>query len=870
MITPSCLSRVVWLVLLAFLAPLLGSARETISLNPGWAFLLGDPKEKPIAETVTPPGWDLVSLPHTHEIFPSDLAGFKEHGRNVGWYRRTFNIAHEWSGHRIFLVFQGAMQTTQVWVNGQPAGEYAVSGYDTFHFDVTALVRAGKNTLAVRVDNTVNPDIPPDFLKTDFMQFGGLYRDVDLVVTDPVYVTFPWEAKAAGLRFTVPEITTDNAVIATETTVRNTAATAKSVLVRTTVLDAQGKKVTSVESTQTIAPGADATFVDRTPAITKPELWSPARPYLYRLETTLAIDGKTVDRIETPYGLRWFEFTKDRGFFLNGQPLKLIGANRHQTWPFIGNAVPAGLHRLDAQQLKNMGSNWVRLSHYPHDPKFLAMLDEMGLLALAEGPTWWGAGNDQWVRNLHESFCRMIRRDRNHPSIIIWNTCLNHGGADRDLVAIAKEEDPTRGRGQDNVPAVMDFSHGKVTGNGAITIEHTGHTFPVARGERAVGKDTNREYEQVRRHWEQTNASYLKVDNLGMAVWAMYDYNTFHNDNDGIARHGVFDLFRLPKYSYWWHQSELTSAPMARVLRVDDDTACVFSNAGSVRLSQDTGGGYGPGVVQAPDSGFVLKHPPFHFNIEPAAVALKAEALVGGKVVATHEWKKAGAPAALQLQTERARFTADGADLTRVVVSAVDAAGTLVEDASISVNFSLAGPGQLIGEKPARLRAGQFIVLVQSGFRPGALTLTAEAAGLKPAKLALQTTALTGRFDFAPGFANLAPTRSDRIVLPPTAVAPEGSWFALKPKRDVQKNAWIESDAILIPGKIPSAAVSIRGGEYRIYTSEWSNQPGKVVSGDAIYVRVKSRGGDDQPSWAELTIGDIKTRFEVTTPKKNQ
>lgn len=867
---PLPLVRNFFLLVIALLFSAASFAREAISLNPGWHFLLGDPGEKSAAETFSTEGWDLVSLPHTHEIFPSDLAGFKARGRNIGWYRRDFSVAQEWSGRRLFLVFHGSMQSTKVWVNGRPAGEYSVSGYDSFHFDVTSLVRPGKNSLAVRVDNTVNPDIPPDFLKTDFMQFGGLYRDVDLVVTDAVYVTFPWEAKAAGLRFTLPEISVANAVLAAETTVRNTTPRLQSVLVRTTVFDATGKPITVADSTQAVAPGADTTFSVRTPAILKPELWSPDRPYLYRIETSVIIGGKVVDRIVTPYGFRWFEFTKDRGFFLNGEPLKLIGANRHQTWPFIGNAVPAGLHRIDAAQLKAMGCNWVRLSHYPHDPKFLAMLDELGLLALAEGPTWWGAGNDQWMRNLQESFRRMIRRDRNHSSIIIWNTCLNHGGAERSLVEIAKEEDPTRARGQDNVPAVMDFSHGKVSGNGALTIEHTGHTFPVARGERAIGNHSNREYEQVRRHWEQTNASYLKVDNVGMAVWAAYDYNTFHNDNDGIARHGVLDLFRLPKYSFWWHQSELTAAPMAYVLRVDSDTACVFSNAVAVRLRQDTGSGYDLGVVQKPDTGFVLKHPPFHFAIDPAAVALKAEALVNGKVVATHEWRRAGAPAALTLTTERASFSADGADLTRVVVSAVDASGTLVEDSSLPVRFTLSGPGQLIGETPARLRAGRFIVLVQSGFSPGSLTLTAEADGLKSTSLALQTTALSGRVDFNPAFAKLSPTRSNRIVLPPAAQAPEGSWFALKSKRDVQRNAWIESDAILVPGEIPSAPVSIRGGEYRIYTSEWSSKPGKVVSGDALYVRVKSRGGDDQSSWVELTVGDIKTRFEVTTPKKSK
>ncbi len=847
--------------------PLL-KAREIVRINPGWYFLLGDPDKEPTGDDVAMADWDLVSLPHTHEIFPNDLAGFKERGRNVGWYRRTIEMPAAWAGKKVFLVFQGAMQTTRVWVNGKSAGEYAVSGYDSFHFDITHLLKKGKNTLAVRVDNTVNPDIPPDFLKTDFIQFGGLYRDVDLVVTDPVHITFPWEAKEAGIRLTLPEISKDQAVLAAETSVRNDSSSEVVVTVRTEVVAADGRKVASFDEEQKIPAQAGATFRGQTAPIMNPQLWSPSNPYRYTVNSIVLVNGAEQDRVSTKFGFRWFEFTKDRGFFLNGEPLKLIGANRHQTWPFIGNAVPDGLHREDAEQLKAMGCNWVRLSHYPHDPEFLDMLDEMGMLALAEGPTWWGAGNEKWMENLRESFRRMIRRDRNHASIVIWNACLNHSGANPSLVAIAKEEDPGRARGQDNVPAVMDFKHGKVSGNGAITIEHTGHTFPVARGERKVGNDANREYEQVKRHWEQTNASYLTPDNVGMAVWAMYDYNTFHNDNDGIARHGVFDLFRLPKYSYWWHKSELTDEPVVHVIRVDDGKACVFSNCEEVRLSQDTGSGYGKTETRKPDEGFALHHPPTHFGVDPAAVGLKAEGLHQGKVVATSEWRKAGEATALSLETARPEIVADGADLSRIIVSARDANGNLVEDSTLPVTFRISGPGQLVGENPAGLRAGQFIILAQSSFQPGTVEVTAEAAGLKPASIKIKTVPPPAGVDLPASVAAAKPTRSNRIVLPPGGVAPEDAWFRIAPKTDVQKNAWIESDPLLMPGEIKDAPVEIRGGEYRIYTGEWTSKPGRVIGGDAVYVRVKSRGGDGETAWAELNIGGTKTRFEVTTPPK--
>jgi beta-galactosidase len=613
----------------------------------------------------------------------------------------------------------------------------------------------------VRVDNRGNPETPPDGVQMDYILFGGLYRDVFLHVTDCTHLTFPWGAQKAGVRLTTPSASAKQVVIQAESTVRNDLTRARECTLVTEIRDRGGTLAACMTDKLNIAPGAETTLTQRCDAIASPHLWSPDDPYLYQVFTIIREGEHELDRMKTALGIRWVKFDRQEGFFLNGKGLKLVGANRHQTWPFVGGAVPNGLHRRDAEQLKAMGVNWVRLSHYPHDPDFLDALDELGLMALEEPPTWMQQGSAKWMANLQTSFRSMIRRDRNHPCVIVWGTCINHQGADERLVRAAIEEDPSRERGQATLPTPMNFVPLEVSGNGALPLEHTGHNFPTQRGARATTfrprngdrasaqRDVNREYRQAQRHWEQVNAAYLKKDNAGLAVWCMYDYNTFHNVNEpGMVWHGVCDLFRIPKFSYWWHKSELTVEPMTYIVRIDDTHAAVFSNCEQVRLWQDDGHGYQQLATQSPDTFFIgpegkpidyaLHHPPYHFAVAFNAQALKAEGLIQGEIKATSEWKRFGPPVALVLEADRTVIDADGADLSRILVTAVDADGTAVDTCSSVVSFDLSGLGQLIGENPVKLRAGKMIVLAQSGFIPGKLTISARADQLQTAQVTVE------------------------------------------------------------------------------------------------------------------------------------
>jgi len=839
-----------------------GESRVRVNMNPAWRFSLGEPAGEPFATGFNDEEWEIVSLPHTHDIFPTDLKGYRENGRNVGWYRRAIDVPAEWSGKRVFMEFQGAMQTTKLWVNGAPAGEYAVSGYDSFHFDITDQLKPGKNILAVRVDNTVNSNIPPDGKPTDFELFGGLYRDVHLVVTDPLHITFPWEAKEAGIRLTLPEVSATQAVVKVDATVRNDSKSEESCAVLTEIRNREGNVVVSMSDTCAVPAGASQTFSQSSQPIDKPNLWSPKDPYLYQVHTIVRRNGKEVDRVVTRLGIRWVKWDKVKGFFLNGEHLKLVGANRHQSWPFIGNAVPNGLHRRDAEQMKSIGCNWVRCSHYPHDPDFLDALDELGIMALEEGPTWGEIGGQPWMDNLEHSFRSMIRRDRNHPSIIIWNCCVNHGGGNTRLIAAATEEDPTRARGQDTVRCPMDFSHKSVSGGGALTIEHTGHTFPAHRGER-YKKDVsgNVEYDQAKRHYEQTDAAFKNGSNSGLAVWSLYDYNSLYFCPDGIRPHGALDLFRIPKYSYWWHISELTATPMSYIVRIDESNVCVFSNCEEVRLTTERGV-----KTQNPDPGFALHHPPFHFKVAPETAVIKAEGLIGGVVRAACEWKKPGVPVRLVLDADRSTITADGADISRIIVSAVDANGTAVDDCKDDVTFALEGAGRLIGENPAQLRAGKMIVLAQSGFARGKLKIRATAGSLMPASVIVKTTRCGADVDMP---VTVPSTRKDLIVNTDSSAAgstgaPVKTVLKFEPRKDVSPGVWVESNPIFLNEE---CSLAIEGGEYRVYTSPWSSKPGKAIANDAVYVRVKSADKPGGQATVILRAGKASIRFEVTTKK---
>lgn len=426
------------------------SERRKTSLTTHWKFYFGDPEGNYYRSDVDDANWEQVSIPHTLKLTDINLDGCDDDKtqltfhRTVGWYRRTINVSDNAS--KVFLEFEGAHQVTDLWVNGEHVGQHAIGGYTPFHFDITNFVRSGDNSLTLRVDNRRREDTPPDPGPFDYVKFSGLYRDVFLTETGPLHVTFPWEDFFAGVMITTPTVDPlhGNATISVRTSVRNESVHAKECGVLTRIIDAEGMVVLRLWDAEHIAPGMDRTFNQCGGIEEGLRLWSCEDPYLYRVNTTIFDGDRVVDCVENPLGVRSVTLSKEEGVLLNGKPIELLEANRHQHYAFIGDAVPNSLHFKDVLQLKQQGMNIVRTAHYPQDNALLDACDRLGILVYEEPPTWIGIGNDAWFDNLERAARRMVRNHRNHPSVIIWGAGINHRGAVPRMHYAIKQEDPTR------------------------------------------------------------------------------------------------------------------------------------------------------------------------------------------------------------------------------------------------------------------------------------------------------------------------------------------------------------------------------------------------------------------------------------------
>jgi len=371
------------------------SAREKIQLNQGWKFQPGNVSPAPLQPGFDDSGWDRVNLPHTFRLTSlnlddsTDTSAQETFHRDISWYRKSLTVNAK-PEQKVFLEFEGAHQITDLWLNGKHVGQHAIGAYTPFHFELTQYLNAtGENEIVLRLDNRKNENVPPDGLKADYVLFGGLYRDVYLVITDPIYIPFAWEKRDAGVRVTTPSVSHKGVTVSVQTAVRNTSSVSKKVEVVTRVIDAKHRTVLKLRKQLELEAGRDH-LVTQTGALKGENfhLWSLDDPYLYRVRAEVHDGGKVVDHQEEPLGLRWFEMRPGVGFCLNGKAMELIGVNRHQHYPYIGDAVPDNLHRLDAILMKESGINLVRLAHYPHDDAFIEACDELGLLVAEEPPTW--------------------------------------------------------------------------------------------------------------------------------------------------------------------------------------------------------------------------------------------------------------------------------------------------------------------------------------------------------------------------------------------------------------------------------------------------------------------------------------------------
>lgn len=421
-------------------------AREVRVLRDGWRFHQGD---EPAASQLgfSDSSWESMVLPHTWntDLIKNQVNG--DYYLGVGWYRSQLPVTPDMNGQRLFIRFEGALTTADVFVNGQKAGRHE-GGYTAFCFEVTDLINwCGVNTLAVKVDNSDNPNIIVDGSKL-FTRFGGIYRPATLLVTDPTCVT-PLDYASAGVYVRQDIVTDKRADVTVTTKVSNGLAIASDLVVTTRLSDATGRVVATQSGAYNVAAGQTIP-AEQSLTVLTPHLWNGREdPYCYQVAITVSRDGKVVDQMSQPLGLRYFRVDANEGFLLNGHPLDLHGVSRHQEWEHEGSALTDAHHSKDVADIMEVGCTAVRLAHYPQAETMYDLCDQNGLIVWAEIPMVQGVrpNKGRVFDNAKQQLTEMIRQNYNHPSICFWglyNECWIDADKVQVLHDLAKAEDPGR------------------------------------------------------------------------------------------------------------------------------------------------------------------------------------------------------------------------------------------------------------------------------------------------------------------------------------------------------------------------------------------------------------------------------------------
>ena len=554
-----------------------------------------------------------VRLPHTCKETPFHYFDESLY-QMVSGYRRHLLIPKDWQGKRILLTFEGAAHDSTVFCNGKKVGEHHC-GYTAFTVDLTDNVLYGQdNLLCVRLDSRENLNVPPFGYVIDYMTYGGIYRDVRLEVKEKISLSDIFVHTAIDFRSSpvTAQITSEITLTESDDNV-----TIRQYYMPKSTAAAQESWRLLCEQTVSTDVSCDKEF-SLTATITAPLLWDTEEANLYILKTQLLYQDNTIlDETETRFGIREAVFKKD-GFYLNGRKLRIRGLNRHQSFPYVGYAMPKSMQRLDADLLKKeLGLNAVRTSHYPQSHYFLERCDELGLLVFTEFPGWQHIGDDAWKAQAVENAEDMIRQYRNHPSIILWGIRINESPDDDAFYektnAVAHKLDPSRPTGGvramkkshllEDVYTYNDFLHDgempgcdpkkKVTSDMEkpyLISEYNGHMYPTKSFD-----NEERRSEHAIRHANVLDAVAGQPDIAGSFGWCMFDYNT-HKDfgsGDRICYHGVMDMFRNPKLAANIYACEQEQTPVLEItssMDIGEHPGCnrgniyILSNADSVKM----------------------------------------------------------------------------------------------------------------------------------------------------------------------------------------------------------------------------------------------------------------------------------------------
>ena len=768
------------------------SGREVYSMNPAWRFHKGAVEGAETKE-FNDKDWTVVSLPDGIEYLPTEASGCINYQGEV-WYRKHFTPDAALKGKKLFLHFEAIMGKSKVFVNGKMLTEH-FGGYLPVIADVTDVLDwNGDNVIAVWADNSDDPSYPPGKAQDvlDYTYFGGIYRDCWLIAHNNVFITDPNyenEVAGGGLFVAFGKVSDALAEVQLKIHVRNATKNPFSGRVEYMLLQPDGTEVARLSDKIQVKVGRATTVSDRMP-VKQPMLWTPSTPTLYNLLVrVLDKEGNVIDGYRRRIGIRSIEFKGKDGFYLNGRPYgkPLIGANRHQDFAVVGNAVANSIHWRDAKKLKDVGMEIIRNAHCPQDPAFMDACDELGLFVIVNTPGWqfW---NDapEFAQRVYSDIRNVVRRDRNHPSVWLWEPILNETWYPADFAKntrdIVDAEYPypycysgsdSEARGHENFPVY--FAHPANMQDASKEIDPTKTYFTREWGDNVDDWSSHNSPSRVARNWgeqpmrvqaQHYACPYYPVtsydvlykqspQHVGGCLWHSFDHQRGYHPDPFYG--GLMDVFRQPKYSYYMFMAQRPavkndrnagSGPMVYIAHemtpFSGKDVTVYSNCDEVRLTFNKGGktytykkdknrpGMPSPVITFPDVYDFMVDKAFSRTQKQDDVYLLAEGLIDGKVVATHKVVPARRPEKILLwmDNEGTDLKADGSDFVTVVAAVADKNGNIKRLNNYNIRFSIEGEGRLLGgpgvlANPVPVKWGTAPVLVQSTLKPGKIRITA-------------------------------------------------------------------------------------------------------------------------------------------------
>ncbi|WP_111708227.1 glycoside hydrolase family 2 protein [Lutibacter citreus] len=732
--------------------PLTNRTKQNINLD--WKFSKMSKTEKPTAINFDDSSWKKVCIPHNPDPVSLMIDSVTHNWiqetylRDHNWYRKQLLIQLK-KNEKAFIEFEGVHNATELWVNGKFVGRYAVNGYTPHHFDITDFVLPGKiNNITVLADNSFNPIIAPDPDETDYVKWAGIYRDVYLVKTNKLHVNFNWEDFDAGVHITTPTVKKRNGTVSVKTTVVNEHSNQADCRIETMIVDAEGYVLKKLKTSSIISSGHQKTFRQSTELTNNYNLWSPNSPYLYRAVSIIYLNNEAVDFVENKFGFRSIELIDGQGLLLNGEPFFMVGVNRHQSYPHIGDAVPNTLHYEAALRYKEAGINAIRTSHYTQDDAFIQACDELGMVVMEEPSTWVQWQQGAWMNNLEQASRVMVRNHRNHPSIIIWGAGINHRGPVPQLNSAIKEEDPFRltasassawcgikNAGVTDIYATMDYRRTDWPEGDFCMVMENGFSR----------NGLNQQF-HISRYKKRKN-------NIGALLWVGADYNRLRptpKEHDMITEYGLQTAYRMPRPAYYWYQSENSQLPFVHIADESvykNEKIHIYSNAPKVALYANDK----LVAIQSPDNDplrILNNHPSFTFRYNWTNEKLTAKAIYGNKEEISHSRTKTLTPYALKLSIDNPNIPlqAGGSDLKMIRAYIVDKNGEVITDATNKVHFEVKGEGEILYANEKYIKNmqayhGVASVYLQGSINAGEIKIKATSGKIKSGTLTIKTDA---------------------------------------------------------------------------------------------------------------------------------